>query len=220
MLKVRKCRSVSGYTMRCHFKVYVLHNAHRNNSAFSVNDLRQHLSMNWMDRVLRWVCSYLAASDVAVHAKQLLIAVIFTKRVCKDAIRIVWRHILCSWFQTFFLFWMLYAFIWVFPRRLNFICWRFGTLCLFHLHREIGVEWLGCEMLVCSWGKFLAHAIFEPNLLPYGHTNTSQPSYFTPTCLWRWNRQCSETSAYKIQRSGNYPEESIKYFRLIAPVFR
>jgi len=28
----------------------------------------------------------------------------------------------------------LYVFFWVIPRRLNFICRRFGTLCLFHLH--------------------------------------------------------------------------------------
>ena len=28
----------------------------------------------------------------------------------------------------------LYAFFWVIPRRLEFICRRFGTLCLFHLH--------------------------------------------------------------------------------------
>ena len=40
-----------------------------------------------------------------------------------------------SWFQTFAMFWMLYAFFWVIPRRLNFICRHFGTLCLFHLHR-------------------------------------------------------------------------------------
>ena len=33
---------------------------------------------------------------------------------------------------------MLYAFFWVIPRRLNFICRRFGTLCLFHLHRQVG----------------------------------------------------------------------------------
>jgi hypothetical protein len=31
---------------------------------------------------------------------------------------------------------MLYAFFCVIPRRLNFICRRFGTLCLFHLHRR------------------------------------------------------------------------------------
>jgi len=31
---------------------------------------------------------------------------------------------------------MLYAFFWAIPRRLNFIYQRFGTLCLFHLHRR------------------------------------------------------------------------------------
>jgi len=35
---------------------------------------------------------------------------------------------------------MLSAFFWVIPRRLNFICRRFGTLCLFHLHRQVGVK--------------------------------------------------------------------------------
>jgi hypothetical protein len=35
---------------------------------------------------------------------------------------------------------MLYAFFWVIPRRLNFICRRFGTLCLFHLHRQVSVK--------------------------------------------------------------------------------
>jgi hypothetical protein len=34
-----------------------------------------------------------------------------------------------SWFQTFTVLWMLYAFFWVMPRRLNFICPRFGTFC-------------------------------------------------------------------------------------------
>ena len=33
---------------------------------------------------------------------------------------------------------MLYAFFWVIPRRLKFICRRFGTLCVFHLHRQVG----------------------------------------------------------------------------------
>ena len=59
---------------------------------------------------------------------------------------------------------MFYVFFWVIPRRLNFICQRFGTLCLFHLHRQVGVE-----------------------------------------CV-----ECSEMSAYKIQRPGNYPEENIQ----------
>ena len=33
---------------------------------------------------------------------------------------------------------LLYGFFWVIPWRLNFICRRFGTLCLFHLHRQVG----------------------------------------------------------------------------------
>ena len=34
---------------------------------------------------------------------------------------------------------LLCVFFWVIPRLLNFICRRFGTLCLFHLHRQVGV---------------------------------------------------------------------------------
>ena len=47
---------------------------------------------------------------------------------------------LISWFKTFAVFWMLYASFWVIPRRLNFICWPFGSLCLLHLHRQVGAE--------------------------------------------------------------------------------
>jgi len=64
---------------------------------------------------------------------------------------------------------VLYASFWVIPRRLNFICRRFETLCLFHLHRRIGMKEDGRE------------------------------------------RERSETSAYKIQTPGNYPEESIQH---------
>ena len=34
----------------------------------------------------------------------------------------------------------LYAFFWVITRRLEFTCRRFGTLCLFHLHRQVDVS--------------------------------------------------------------------------------
>jgi hypothetical protein len=71
---------------------------------------------------------------------------------------------------------MLYAFFWVIPRRLKFICRRFGTLCLFHLHRQVGV---------CRFYTRL------------------------PACEME-QTDCSETSAYKIQRPGNYPKESIQ----------
>jgi hypothetical protein len=35
---------------------------------------------------------------------------------------------------------LFYVFFWVVPRRLSFICRRFGTLCLFHLHRQVGMK--------------------------------------------------------------------------------
>ena len=35
---------------------------------------------------------------------------------------------------------VLYAFFWVIPRRLNFICRRFGTLSLLNLHWRIGIS--------------------------------------------------------------------------------
>jgi hypothetical protein len=38
------------------------------------------------------------------------------------------------------------------------------------------------------------------------HLHTSS---FSPA-LWRWNRQCSETSAHKIQTAGNHPKEEIR----------
>ena len=65
---------------------------------------------------------------------------------------------------------IFYVFFWVIPRRLNFICRRFGTLCLVHFHRQVGDLPMKMEQ-----------------------------------------KECSETSAYKIQTPGNYPEENIQH---------
>jgi hypothetical protein len=47
-------------------------------------------------------------------------------------------------------FFWLYSFFWAIPRRLNFMCKRFGTLCLFHLHRHMKTEKTECsEMSAC-----------------------------------------------------------------------
>ena len=40
-----------------------------------------------------------------------------------------------SWFQTFAMLWMLYAFFWVIPWCLNFICRHFVTLCSIFIGR-------------------------------------------------------------------------------------
>jgi hypothetical protein len=47
------------------------------------------------------------------------------------------QFLIHSWFQTLVMFCMLYVFFWVIPQHLNFICWHFGTLCLFHLPRQV-----------------------------------------------------------------------------------
>jgi len=67
------------------------------------------------------------------------------------------------------------------------------------------------SIVVSFFWVFPRHSIFEPNLLPYKYTQHSQPQpFFIPSCLWRRNRQCPETSAHKIQATGNYSEESIQ----------
>jgi len=33
-----------------------------------------------------------------------------------------------------------YAFFWVIPRRLDYICQSFGTLCVFHLHMQLVIN--------------------------------------------------------------------------------
>ena len=70
---------------------------------------------------------------------------------------------------------MLYAFFWVITRRLEFICRRFGTLCLFHLHRPVASMWVVTPHN-CFCTLTLPYPVthspngscyFEPNLFPY-----------------------------------------------------
>jgi hypothetical protein len=53
----------------------------------------------------------------------------------------IWSYLLCSPFWRLVhsptLYTLLYVFFGVIPRRLNFVCRRFGTLCLFHLRRHL-----------------------------------------------------------------------------------
>jgi len=47
----------------------------------------------------------------------------------------------CTQFHTAYdklIYNLLFPFFWVIPWRLNFICRRFGTHCIFHLHRRVG----------------------------------------------------------------------------------
>jgi hypothetical protein len=99
---------------------------------------------------------------------------------------------------------MLYVFFRVIPRHLNFICRRFGTLRLFHLRRQVGVEWLNLKIVgVSIWEKvwlslFLSQPFSRidiPTILKFSHS--------TPTFLWRWNRQSVlKCQHIKFRRQG------------------
>ena len=95
---------------------------------------------------------------------------------------------------------MLYAFFWVIPRRLNFICRRFRTLCLFHLYRQVGacrMNWLG-TCLGYYMGKGLAWKWSEP----LGRRGAEFIPHAT-TCLRRWNRQSVPKRRHiKFRRRG------------------
>ena len=117
---------------------------------------------------------------------------------------------------------MLYSFFWVIPRLPNFICRRFGTLRLFHIHRQVGMknDW-GSE----CWGIYSGKVWLENSLiywLKFSRINNpafSTPviltawlglaglagaqSFFIPACLWRWNiRPLPERRHIQFKRRG------------------
>ena len=76
---------------------------------------------------------------------------------------------------------MFYTFFWVIPRRLKFICRRFGTLSV----PSRCEEWTTFEK---CWGIIREKDWLKPSLFPYNTPTFLKPSsFFTPTCLWRWN---------------------------------
>jgi hypothetical protein len=60
---------------------------------------------------------------------------------------------------------LLYAFYWVIPSRLNFICQRFGTVCLFHLYMTM-------RLGQCS--ETSAYKILTPGNYPEGSIQHSE----------------------------------------------
>jgi len=103
-----------------------------------------------------WCCETgYVMPDFPKHGVGLIFKSRSVQKTWKYLVKIRSKH---SWFQTFAVFRMFYAFFWVIPWRLNFKCRSFYTY------------------------------------LPMKMEQTG----------------CSETSAYKIQTPGNYPEESIK----------
>ena len=66
-----------------------------------------------------------------------------------------------------------YVSFWVVPRRLNYICRRFGTLYLFHLHRQVVYHLpMKMEQIWCS--ETSAYIIQTPGNYPKGNITYSE----------------------------------------------
>ena len=138
---------------------------------FALSFERQHCRYAWAASFLLPVSSLTSTSlnlSLGTFA--------FTARIC-----------LCLF--TFKFCVILYAFFWVIPRRLNFICRRFGSKI--------------------AWAYWLRLFLSET------FSRINSPTFSNLVILHKYppmkmeETECSETSAYKIQTPWNNPEESI-----------
>ena len=100
-----------------------------------------------------------------------------------------------------------------------------GLYCEYRLEGvysdSAGMDLTGVSFQVHSW--FQPWPCSELRMFPSGlflgawilYADVTQHTLFhshrqVPVCLWRWNRVCCVTLAYKIQAPWNYPEESIQ----------
>jgi hypothetical protein len=120
-----------------------------------------------------------------------------------------------SWFQTFALFWMSYAFFCVISppppsvHPIHAISKPYSLTHTWPLCGSLPPHPVPAPTLTTSFWWAQLRLFFESNLFTC-HTPQSKPlSDFILTHLWRWNTQCSEKLAFILQMPGNNPEESI-----------
>jgi hypothetical protein len=100
------------------------------------------------------------------------------------------------------IYWSLFVILTAFPHQANEV----HQFLFSNFHPVLNVV---CLLL----GNSPASEFYMPtfrNTVFHLYRRIGMRESFIPIRLWRWNRPCSETSEYKIQISGNYPEESIQ----------
>jgi len=111
---------------------------------------------------------------------------------------------------------MFYVFFWVIPRHLNFICRRFGTLCLFHLHGQVGVEWLNLRIV----GLSIQEKVWLKNSLSQlegGWLGRVGSSYRAGELLRRKHTTYRTWQKFEIKNIGNYsPKDTASQPRRLA----
>ena len=75
---------------------------------------------------------------------------------------------------------LLYAFFWVITRRLDFICRRFGILCLFHLHRQVLTS-------TCLWRWNRQSVPKRPHIKSRRRVITQKKAYNIQNTAKAWN---------------------------------
>jgi len=103
---------------------------------------------------------------------------------------------------------LLYVFFWVIPRRLNFICRRFGTLCSIFIGRSL-------VLLLSSQNPPIRFFFYEqtdgvatgsplsPVIANFFMEDFEKKTIEQGTCLWRWNRQSVPKRRHiKFRRQG------------------
>ena len=79
-----------------------------------------------------------------------------------------------------------------------------------------------CECCILSFGQFQSVWILSADVSEYSvPTRLVVWTRMFSSCshdLWRWNRQCSETSAHKIHTPGNHPKQRIQQNLMRRPV--
>jgi len=88
---------------------------------------------------------------------------------------------------------MLYAFFWVIPWHLNFMCRRFRTLRLFHLHRQVGA---------CLW-RWNRKSVAKCRHIKFRHRGITQKKAYNIQDMAKvWNQEnidiCVFLDRYKI----------------------
>jgi len=79
----------------------------------------------------------------------------------------------------------LCVFFWLIPRRLNFICRHFGTLCMFHLHRQVGVH----SIATCLW-RWNRQSVPKRRHIKFRHRGiTQKKTYDIQNTAKVWNQQ-------------------------------
>ena len=173
-------------------------------------------------KVLGMLSSEISSFVTAVHETKVFLKctrkILFYVRFSKTCIK---EEVTISWFQTFAVFWILYVFFWVFPRRLIVVCRRFGTLYQFHLQRlnveyEVyfilhiqplkmeQIEWVFPRRLIMFCRRFGTLYLFHLQ-----RRDVQYEVYFILHIqpLKMEQIECSETSVNHIQTPGKYPKE-------------